>query len=194
MTLSTSAGSTPALEKTVRESTVVLSQLMRPHHSNFGGKVHGGIILSLIDEAAYTCASRYAEAYCVTAGLDQVDFMSPVEVGDVVTLRAAVHHVGRTSMDIGINMEAENPRHPGTQRRTNACYVTMVAVGDDGTSIPVPRLRLETDEDRIANCEAQLRRRLRKEHRAAIAAGYCHISAIPPGAEAGLAAAPAERG
>ncbi len=159
--------------KTVDESKIEMSQLMRPQHANFAGNVHGGTILALMDEVAYTCASRYAGAYCVTVAVDQVEFVAPVRVGDVVTLRASVNHVGTSSMDIGISIRAENPRDPGSERLTNRSYMTMVALDDDGRPTAVPELILNTPQHKTWACEARLRRKLREQHRQTLAAGAC---------------------
>ncbi len=164
-------------EKTVAESRVQISQLMRPQHGNYAGNVHGGVLLSLMDEAAYLCASRFAEAYCVTVAVDHVEFRSPVRVGDMVTLRAAVNYVGRSSMEVGISIIAEDPQRPGAARRTNRSFFKMVALGEDGRPTRVPRLRLETDEDRKWHCEAALRRELRERFRRELEAGACRIDA-----------------
>ncbi len=163
--------------KSVRESAFRMSQLMRPHHGNFVGNVHGGTILAMMDEVAYTCASKYAETYCVTAAIDMVEFMEPVRVGDVVTLHASVNRVGRSSMDIGIRVVAENPQEPNSARRTNRCFITMVALDAKGRPKEVPRLRLETDEDRRWECEAELRRQLRRRYRRDLEAGVCAMAA-----------------
>ncbi|MFQ5702916.1 MAG: acyl-CoA thioesterase [Gemmatimonadales bacterium] len=161
--------------KSVVESRIEMSQLMRPQHANFAGNVHGGTILALMDEVAYTCASRFAESYCVTVSVDSVEFLAPVRVGDVVRLKASVILAGNTSMEVGISMIAEDPRHPGSGRRTNRCFLSMVAIGDDGRPTQVPQLRLETAEDRTWNCEAKLRRQLRRRYKSDLAAGVCEL-------------------
>lgn len=161
--------------KTVAASRVEISRLMRPQDGNFAGNVHGGILLGLMDEVAYLCASRYAETYCVTAAVDQVDFHSPVRVGDLVTLRASVNRVGTSSMEVGISIVAENPRDPSSGRRTNRCFFTMVALDESGRPIPVPELVHETTEDEKWRCEAELRRELRRRYRDEIEKGACTI-------------------
>ena len=94
--------------KTVAASRVTVTELMIPSYANFGGKIHGGILLSLMDMAAYACASKHAGGYCVTVSVDGVDFLQPVEVGDLVSLHDAIHHVGRTSMLVGIEVLAKD--------------------------------------------------------------------------------------
>jgi len=119
---------------------------MIPSYANFGGKIHGGILLSLMDKVAYACASKHAGTYCVTVTVDKVEFLQPVEVGELVSLHASVNYVGRTSMIIGIRGEAENVKR-GTIKHTNSSYFTMVAKGDDDKPSLVPKLILETQEE-----------------------------------------------
>ena len=94
--------------KTVVSSRITLSELMMPSHANFSGKIHGGYILSLLDQIAFACASKYSGNYCVTASVDTVDFLNPIEIGELVTLKASVNYVGNSSMIVGISVEAEN--------------------------------------------------------------------------------------
>lgn len=157
------------------ESQVVLTQLMRPQQANFRGNVHGGTLLALMDEVAYACASRYSCAYCVTVAADAVEFVTPVKVGDLVTLTATVAHTGRSSMEIAILVTAVDPRHAGTDRVACRCAFTMVAIGDDGKPQGVPALRLETPADHQTNCEAILRRDLRRRYRDELDQGVCAI-------------------
>src|SRR5438045_2835162 len=103
-----------------------MSQLMLPQHVNFGGVVYGGTILSIADSVAYVCAARHAGPLCVTASVDRVDFREPIKIGDVVTFLASVNYVGRTSMEIGIKILAEDIR-TNKKRHTNSCYFTMVS-------------------------------------------------------------------
>ncbi len=109
---------------------------MIPAYANFGGKIHGGILLSLMDKVAYVCASRHSGLYCVTVSVEGVDFRQPVEVGDLVSLRASVNYVGRSSLVTGIHVEAENVK-TGKIKHTNTSYFTMVAKNDDGTNAQV---------------------------------------------------------
>jgi len=121
-------------------------------------------LLSLIDKVAYACASRHAATYCVTVSVDGVDFLKPVEVGDLVSLMASVNYVGRTSLVIGIKVIAENVRN-GIQRHTNTSYVTMVAKGDDDKPAVVPPLLLESEADARRFLEAMKRRELREKYK-----------------------------
>jgi len=131
--------------KPVKTSQTTITELMIPAYANFGGKIHGGILLSLMDKVAYACASRHAGAYCVTVSVDKVEFLQPVEVGELVSLHASVNHVGRTSLVVGIRVEAQNVKL-GTIKHTNSSYFTMVAKGDDDKPTQVPELVLENTE------------------------------------------------
>lgn len=151
-------------EKKVSESRTEMSQLMMPEHVNLAGTVYGGAILSIADSVAYVCASRHAGPSCVTVSIDQVDFREPVRVGELVTFKASVNYVGRTSMEIGIRIEAEDLR-TGKKRHTNSCYFTMVALDQKGKPTPVPRLICGTPIEKKRFREGQIRR----EHSHALA-------------------------
>jgi uncharacterized protein (TIGR00369 family) len=129
----------------VRFSQTTITELMIPSYANFGGKIHGGILLSLMDKVAYACASKHAGAYCVTVSVDKVEFLQPVEVGELVSMHASVNYVGRTSMIVGIRVEAQNVKS-GVIKHTNSCYFTMVAKGEDEKPTTVPALILENRE------------------------------------------------
>lgn len=132
--------------KTVAESHVTISELMLPSHSNFNGKIHGGYVLSLLDQIAFACASKHSEVYCVTASVDTVDFLNPIEIGELVTMKASVNFVGSSSMLIGIRVEAENIQ-TGEVKHCNSSYFTMVAKDSEGKSVKVPGLILKSDDD-----------------------------------------------
>jgi uncharacterized protein (TIGR00369 family) len=102
----------------VRYSQTTITELMIPAYANFGGKIHGGILLSLMDKVAYACSSKHAGTYCVTVSVDKVEFLQPVEVGDLVSLMASVNYVGKTSLVVGIRVVAENVKH-GIIKHTN---------------------------------------------------------------------------
>ncbi len=127
--------------RTIAFSRTRLTELMVPSFANFGGKVHGGIILSLMDKVAYACASKHAGAYCVTVTVDGVEFLQPVEVGELLSLDATVHYVGNTSLVVGIKVTSENVKS-NFVKHTNNSYFTMVAKGDDGNPTKVPELIL----------------------------------------------------
>jgi len=150
--------------RSVKSSQIVLKELMIPSYENFGGKVHGGIVLSLMDKVAYACAASHSKSYCVTASVDKVDFLNPVEVGEILTLYSSVNYTGRSSMEVGIRVVSENFT-TGSIRHTNTSYFTMVAL-DRETKIPEPvaGLLLEDSEDVRRFLEGRLRKRLRKLH------------------------------
>ena len=143
--------------KTVKSSYITISELMLPSHTNFSGKIHGGYILSLLDQIAFACASKFSGNYCVTASVDTVNFLSPIEVGELVTMKASVNYVGRSSMIIGIRVEAENIQ-TGVVKHCNSSYFTMVAKDKDGKSIPVPGLIISNLDEvrRFSNCLKQI--------------------------------------
>ncbi|MCU0420933.1 MAG: acyl-CoA thioesterase [Cyclobacteriaceae bacterium] len=132
--------------RAVRESQTTITELMIPAYANFGGKIHGGILLSLMDKVAYACASKHAGSYCVTVSVDRVEFLQPVEVGELVSLHASVNYVGTTSLMVGIRVEAHNVKTHVT-KHTNSSFFTMVAKDDDNRPTPVPKLILETHDD-----------------------------------------------
>jgi acyl-CoA hydrolase len=137
-----------------------MTVLMTPDTANFSGNVHGGNILKLLDQVAYACASRYAGAYVVTMSVDQVTFRQPIHVGELVTFLAAVNYTGRSSMEVGIKVLAENIRNKEV-RHVNSCFFTMVAVGDDKQPVAVPPLQPSTPEEERRFEEAKYRKELR---------------------------------
>lgn len=148
----------------VNFSQTTLTELMIPSYANFGGKIHGGILLSLMDKVAYACASKHAGAYCVTVSVDVVDFLQPVEVGELVYLKASVNHVGNTSLVVGIQVTSENVKNH-TVKHTNTSYFTMVAKGDDDKPCQVPPLILESMEEIRRFIEAIKRKQLKVDSR-----------------------------
>ncbi|TAH07639.1 MAG: acyl-CoA thioesterase [Runella slithyformis] len=146
-------------------SRTTFTELMIPAYANFGGKIHGGIILSLMDKVAYACAAKHAGTYVVTVSVEGVNFLQPVEVGELVSLHASVNYVGRSSMVVGIKVTAENIR-TGEQKHTNTSYFTMVAKDDTtGKPIEVPKLLLETPEDTRRFLESMKRRELKNAYK-----------------------------
>lgn len=148
--------------KPVARSRVTMTNLMAPQDTNLIGSVFGGVILAAVDKIAYVCASRHAGRTCVTASFDQVNFRSPVEVGEIVTLEASVNSVGRTSLEVGVRVSAESV-HGAEPRHTNSCYVTMVAVNDEREPVEVPRLELETPVQLRRHQDAVERKKARLE-------------------------------
>lgn len=130
---------------------------MLPSHTNFSGKIHGGYILQLLDQIAFASASKFSGNYCVTASVDTVDFLKPIEVGELVTMKASVNYVGRSSMIVGIRVEAENIQ-TGAIKHCNSSYFTMVAKDKEGKSVPVPGLILSSLEEvrRFRKCIKQI--------------------------------------
>lgn len=118
---------------------------MLPSHSNFSGKIHGGHILNLMDQIAFACASKHSGHYCVTASVNKVDFLNPVEVGELLTLKASVNYTGNTSMVVGLRVEAENIQ-TGEVKHCNSSYFTMVAKDQAGKNTAVPGLILDSVE------------------------------------------------
>ena len=150
----------PLLPKSVDYSRTTLTELMIPAYANFGGRVHGGTLLSLMDKVAYACAAKHAGQYCVTVSVDGVNFRQPVEVGELVSLMGSVNYVGRTSLVVGIKVIAENVK-TGVVKHTNTSYFTMVAKDDADQPTEVPPLLLETPEDARRFLEAMKRKELR---------------------------------
>ena len=146
--------------KSVNHSRTTLTELMIPAYANFGGRVHGGTLLSLMDKVAYACAAKHAGQYCVTVSVDGVNFRQPVEVGELVSLLASVNYVGRTSLVVGIKVIAENVKS-GIVKHTNTSYFTMVAKDDADQPTEVPPLLLETSADVRRFLEAMKRKELR---------------------------------
>lgn len=131
--------------KNVADSQTTITELMLPSHSNFSGKIHGGYILNLMDQIAFACASKHSRNYCVTASVNKVNFLNPIDVGQLVTLKASVNYTGRTSMVIGVRVESENIQ-TGEIKHCNSSYFTMVAKNKDGGNVAVPGLILDTED------------------------------------------------
>ena len=149
--------------KTIEESQVTITQLMLPSHSNFSGKIHGGYILSLMDQIAFACASKHSNNYCVTASVNKVDFLIPVEVGELLTLKASVNFTGKTSMVIGVRVESENIQ-TGERKHCNSSYFTMVAKNDEGKNVAVPGIILKT-RDSVRRFARSIERQQQAKHR-----------------------------
>lgn len=152
--------------RAVRESQHETSEIMMPQHANILGHVFGGVILSMMDKTAAVAAIRHARGDCVTVSVDRVDFREPIHVGDLVIMKASVNYAGRTSMEIGVRVEAEN-MIDGLRRHTNSCYLTFVAIDRNGRPVEVPRIVPETPAEERRFAAAMERRRRRLEERAA---------------------------
>src|SRR3954469_2346315 len=154
----------PRASKTVRESQHESSELMMPQDANNLGHIFGGVILSMMDKTAAICAFRHSRASVVTASIDRVDFREPIHLGDLVVMKASVNFAGRSSMEIGVRVEAEELL-TGRRRHTNSCYLTFVAVDRNGRPIEVPELAPETPVEKRRFQAATERRARRVEER-----------------------------
>lgn len=146
--------------KKVKDSAVVMVQQMSPQDANTAGNVHGGVIMKLIDTAAGVTAIRHSRSSTVTASVDRLDFHHPVFIGDLVTIRASLNLVGRTSMEVGVRVESEN-LFTGAVQHTASAYLTLVALDREKRPTRVPPLILETEEELRRNRQAQARREVR---------------------------------
>lgn len=145
-------------------SITELGELVMPHLANSLGNLHGGELLSRIDKCGAVAAMRHAGTPCVTASVDRVDFHEPIMVGEVIRLVARVNYVGRSSMEVGVEVYAENPV-TRVVRHTNSCFLTMVGIGPDCKPVPVPALKLESEEDHARFEEGKERALARKKRR-----------------------------
>jgi len=141
---------------------LTMTVLMTPDMANFTGNVHGGTILKLLDQVAYACAARYAGRYVVTLSVDQVNFLQPIHVGELVNFLAAVNYAGTTSMEIGIKVVAEDIRSK-VVRHANSCFFTMVAMDDNRKPVAVPPLTPNTPDEVRRYEAAKLRKQIRRE-------------------------------
>ena len=151
--------------KRVKDSEITLNQLMQPQHANHMGNVHGGVIMKLVDETGGLCAIRHAQRQAVTIAIDSMTFHSPVQVTDVLSLKARLNWVGRSSMEVEVRVMAQNP-FTDKYTHTNSAYLVYVALDDNNRPTEVPPLILETDEERRrwAEAEARQARRLKQQH------------------------------
>lgn len=146
----------------MRDSEITFARTMTQLDANLVGNVHGGVVMREVDSAAGTAAARHSEVVCVTAAIDELSFLEPVYIGDVLRVHARVNDAGRTSLEVGVRVEAE-PWRGGPKRHTTSAYLVMVALGEDGTPTRVPPLILESDEERRRQAQARIRREARRE-------------------------------
>ena len=146
--------------RTPQDSDTTITELMIPSFANFGGKIHGGILLSMMDKVAYACATKHAGNYCVTVSVEGVDFLQAVEVGDLVSMMARVNYVGNTSLVVGIKVTAENVKNQHV-KHTNTSYFTMVAKDENGL-VQVPPLLLRSKNDVRRFADVIYRKKLKK--------------------------------
>ena len=149
--------------KRVRDSVVETTELVLPGHTNPLGTIFGGRVMELVDVTAGVAAMRHARAVVVTASMDELHFREPVRLGDILILKASVNFANRTSMEVGVRVEREDPRS-GSRLHTATAYLTFVAIDASGSPIPVPPLLAETDEElrRMENARIRRAERLRK--------------------------------
>ena len=140
-----------------RLSHTTIAEVMMPHMANQLGNVHGGVILGMLDRVGAVSAIRHAQRVCVTASVDRVDFREPIHLGELVTMYASVNYAHRTSVEVGVRVEAENLL-TGERRHTNTCYLTFVALDEAGRPAAVPPVVPETEEERRRFREAEARR------------------------------------
>jgi uncharacterized protein (TIGR00369 family) len=144
----------PLTPRSMSESRSTISQVMLPNDANPMGNVHGGAIMKLVDSAAAVSAMRHCRRQVVTVALEHMSFLEPVYIGDLVTITSQVEYVGRTSLLVRAEVEAENPA-TGRKVHTSSCVLTYVALGDDGRPVPVPPLLTETPEEEARMEEAK---------------------------------------
>jgi uncharacterized protein (TIGR00369 family) len=156
--------------------------MMEVTDANVAGNVHGGVIMRLVDTAAALAAIKHSGGVALTVGIDEMTFLEPVQIGEVVVLRASVNDVGRTSMECGVRVEAEDPL-TGIIRHVNSAYLVFVAVDEKGRPRPVPPLIAESEDERRRQREAKLRRERRIDHKDAIDAARSAKRARPEPAE-----------
>lgn len=150
----------------VRETASESSTLIMPHHANPSGHAFGGAIISLVDALAAIVATGHARGQVVTASVDRIDFRAPIFVGDVVRMSASVNMTGRSSMEVGVRIVAEDQKQ-GTRRHTNSCYLTFVAIDEAGRPTPVAPVIPETPDELRRHAAALARRQRRLEERQA---------------------------
>src|SRR6201990_3440821 len=143
--------------KAAADSRAEITHLMGVTDANNRGNIHGGTIMKLADEAAALAAIKHSRQRVVTVGMDRMDFLVPIYVGELVTFRATVNAAWRTSMEVGVRVEAENP-HTGVIRHTNTAYLTMVALDDNGEPSEVPPIIAATSDEQRRQHEAGFRR------------------------------------
>jgi acyl-CoA hydrolase len=163
----------------VAESQVTMARQMMPDDANPWGAVHGGAVMKMVDEAAGSAAIRHARRRVATAAIDFMSFLHPVRVGDLLTLKASVNDVGRTSMEVGVRVETEDMLS-GEHHHTSSAYVVMVALDENGNPVPVPPVIAETPEQKRRMAAAKIRRRQRKILEAAIKRSEDELSSGEP--------------
>jgi len=153
--------------KKVKDSSITIMDQMTRQDANLAGNVHGGVIMKHIDNTGGLVAVRHAQKNVVTASIDKIDFYNPVYIGDLLRLQASINYTGKTSMEIGVRVEAENVM-TGEIRHTASAYLTYVALDEHGKPTDIPQIILETEEEKCRNKDAKMRREIRlkeKQHK-----------------------------
>jgi uncharacterized protein (TIGR00369 family) len=150
--------------KRVKDSSIIMSHVMLPQDANPAGNVHGGVVMKHIDNAAVSVAIRHTRGNCVTASIDRLDFHNPVFLGNILSLKASINLVGRTSMEVGVRAESEDP-YSGEVKHTASAYLTVVALDKNGRPREVPPLTIETEDEKRRNNAARARRKERLAER-----------------------------
>lgn len=145
-----------------------MTRLMTAADANLHGNIHGGVIMKLVDDVGGIVAARHSDGRAVTVAMDEMAFLVPVHVGDLVYAHAQINWAGRSSMEIGVRVEAERWDRVGERHRTNTAYLVYVGIDEEGKPRPVPPVRPETPEDRRRFHEAEIRRETRLARREAI--------------------------
>jgi len=144
----------------IQQPSTEMTILVSPEMANFNGRMHGGELLKILDKVAYTCASRYCGEYVVTISVDRVTFKQPIFIGELVTFLASVNYTGKTSLEVGIKVIAEDIKKR-TVRHCNTSYFTMIAMDSKGNKVTVPQLELKTKEQKLRYQKALERRKKR---------------------------------
>jgi len=145
------------MSTTTRPSSIVMRFLAQPSTVNFGGKVHGGTVMSWIDQAAYACSTAWAQRYCVTAYVGGIRFVRPIMIGDLVEVEARLAYTGKTSMNIAVEVRSGDPKGNGLEK-TSECAVVMVSVDSDGRPVSVEQR--DTGDEASIVLAAEVRQRL----------------------------------
>lgn len=157
------------VDRTVRQSQVFMTEMVLPTHTNALGTAFGGVIMSWIDIAAAIASQRHSRSQVVTASIDALHFVAPVKKGWVVNLKASVNRVFRTSMEVGVRIDAENPI-TGEYFHTATAYLTFVALNNSSQPIEIPKIHPETEEEKRRYDQAEIRRQNRLQKKKALAA------------------------
>ncbi len=146
--------------KRVQDTGIIMSHVMLPQDTNPAGNVHGGVVMKHIDNAAVAVAIRHTRSNAVTASIDRLDFHNPIFLGNILTLKASINLVGKTSMEVGVRAESENP-YSGEVNHTASAYLTIVSLGENGRPKEIPPIILETEDEIRRNNAARARRKAR---------------------------------